>query len=341
MTVKELKTAIDEKSLAGAVIFCGEEEYLKRHYRRLVRDAIVGEDDFASFNHTVFDGEDISFGELSDAALALPFMADKKLVEWTHANLSHLSKSESEALTSLCEKLKEESDTVLLISATEEGFDAGSEKIPSALFKTYTPLAQIVRFDKSTDAQLLAWISRHFSHESLAATPAVCRLMLAICGHSMQDLAHEIDKVVCFVKQNKRAEITEADVRFIICANKENDTYALTNALLAGKTADAFDALAELKAKRTEPSLVMGQLIRFYADLFAVSTLARESKNQKAVADTLKMNAYKAGLYITAARTLTHKRIEAALSLCQSTDLYLKRTYLDSWGALEKLVLRL
>ena len=36
MTVKELKAAIDEKSLAGAVIFCGEEEYLKRHYRRLL-----------------------------------------------------------------------------------------------------------------------------------------------------------------------------------------------------------------------------------------------------------------------------------------------------------------
>ena len=118
MTVKELKAAIDEKSLSGAVIFCGEEEYLKRHYRRLVRDAVICEQDFASFNHTVFDGEDISFGELSDAALALPFMADKKLVEWTHADLSHLSKSENEALSSLCEKVKEQSDTVLLICAT-------------------------------------------------------------------------------------------------------------------------------------------------------------------------------------------------------------------------------
>ncbi|MBO7150754.1 MAG: DNA polymerase III subunit delta [Clostridia bacterium] len=341
MTVKELKAAIDEKSLSGAVIFCGEEEYLKRHYRRLVRDAVICEQDFASFNHTVFDGEDISFGELSDAALALPFMADKKLVEWTHADLSHLSKSENEALSSLCEKVKEQSDTVLLICATEQGFDCGTEKSPSALFKAYSSIAQIVRFDKSTDAQLLAWISRHFTHEGLAAAPAVCRQLLAICGHSMQDLAHEIDKIVCFVKQNQRQEVLEDDVRFVVCANKENDTYALTNALLAGKTAQAFEALSELKARRADTSLVMGQLIRFYADLFAVSTLAREGKNQKAVADTLKMNAYKTGLYITAARALTHSRIEEALSLCQSTDLYLKRTYLDSWGAIEKLVLRL
>ena len=96
MTVKELKTAIDEKSLAGAVIFCGEEEYLKRHYRRLVRDAIVGEDDFASFNHTVFDGEDISFGELSDAALALPFMAEMS----STVSLSSLSFSQREVSAS-------------------------------------------------------------------------------------------------------------------------------------------------------------------------------------------------------------------------------------------------
>lgn len=342
MTVQQLKAALAEGTLSGCLLFCGEEEYLKRHYRQAVRQAIIKEQVYASFNHTIFDGKDVSFAELSDAALAMPFMADKKLIEWNHADIAHLSRGEEEALQALCRRLQEEQgDTVLLICTTEDGFDPGTESRPSALFKTYSQLAEILRFDKSTDSQLLSWIARHFTHEGLQASPAVCRQLLSMCGHSMQDLSHEINKVVCYVKQRGADTATEADVQFTVCTNRENDTYALTNALLSGKTGAAFDALTELKERRADPAMVMGQLIRFYADLFAVSALVREGKNQKDTAAALKMNAYKAGLYITAVRTLGHSRIQAALDACRRTDLYLKRTYPDTWNAIEKLVLRL
>ena len=72
MDINEFKARIKSGNLAGAYAFVGEEDYLKRFYLGELRSAIVTDEAFALFNHTVFDGEDVKLAALLDAVKSPP-----------------------------------------------------------------------------------------------------------------------------------------------------------------------------------------------------------------------------------------------------------------------------
>ena len=342
MLPNELKQAISRKQLAGCYLFCGEEEYLKRHYRDEIRRALILDPAFDTLDHVIFDGEQATLADISEAVKGMPLFSPKRLVEWGHAPIDDLKPSARDALLALCrEAADKDSGAVLLLCADASGFDPGTPKRPTENMKRFLEVAQVVRFDKCTDAQLMGWIARHFAHEGLKADAEVCRRMTERCGHAMEDLAHEIDKAACYVRAAGRDTVTVKDIDTVCCVNRENDAFALTNALLGGRAADAFVCLDELKSRRADPQLIMGQLSRFYCDLLAVATLLSEGKNTAAVASLLKMNEYKAGLYAHAARRLGLDTIKACFAACRETDLYMKSVYAEPYGQIAKLLTRI
>ena len=88
MTAAELKGTIKDKTFSPVYIFCGEENFLKRHYRRELVRAILPDDAFDAFNHIILEGEKLDFEALADAIASPPMMADYKLVEWHLCNFS-------------------------------------------------------------------------------------------------------------------------------------------------------------------------------------------------------------------------------------------------------------
>ena len=81
MTVAELKLKLKSDNLAGAYIFAGEEDYLKKYYTDEFAKIACPDEAFALFSHSVFDGEDVSVSDISEAVKAPPMMSDYKLVE--------------------------------------------------------------------------------------------------------------------------------------------------------------------------------------------------------------------------------------------------------------------
>ena len=57
MTLNDFKAALKSGAVSGWYIFAGEEDYLKRYYRSELVKAVAPDDAFATFNHTVFDGD--------------------------------------------------------------------------------------------------------------------------------------------------------------------------------------------------------------------------------------------------------------------------------------------
>ena len=55
MTVQELKSKIKSGNLSGWYILSGEEDYLKKHYMKENRDAIISDGAFALFNYISFE----------------------------------------------------------------------------------------------------------------------------------------------------------------------------------------------------------------------------------------------------------------------------------------------
>ncbi|MBO5788985.1 MAG: DNA polymerase III subunit delta [Clostridia bacterium] len=342
MTIVELKQALAQPAVSGCFLFYGEEEYLKKHYRDALRKKVLTDDGLDALNHTIFDGDSVSMSELYEAVKAMPMMADHHLIEWHHANIENLKAAEMDNLLTIAEQIKEVYDySILLICASEEGVDKGTPKRPGERLSKLSQVMQAVDFPPSSDGELLNWIARHFAHEKLTISPDARRHLLMRVGHSMQDLAFEISKVACYAHALEKGEVTIEDIDMVTSVYLENDTYALSNALLEGQVSLAFSALAELKSKRVDPAVVSGQLFRVWCDLALISTLLAEGKSVDSIAKVLKMNAYKVGIYVKAARRLGQVKIKAALLACGQTDLYCKSVYINAYDQLEKLLVEL
>ena len=65
MELSAFKEKLKTGDLRGWYVFAGEEDYLKKHYLTKLREAIVSDETFALFNHTVCDGQGIDFSAVS------------------------------------------------------------------------------------------------------------------------------------------------------------------------------------------------------------------------------------------------------------------------------------
>jgi DNA polymerase-3 subunit delta len=339
VTVQELAALLKTDHPTGCFLFCGEEAYLRRAYLNSFRQKLLVDPAFDTFNHLVHEGAEVDASLLATELETPPFFSPCKLIEWHMADFSSLNEKKLEGLTELAHIQAREDNAALVFLCSSEGFDPGTAKRPSSAYKKLGGILQIVNFEKSTDAQLLGWLKRHFDHENMGVEMPTLRAMLFRCGHSMDILANETEKLVCYARARGRSSVTEEDVHMVCASTTESDAFGLTNALLDGKTEEAYRNLRDLRDRRVDPVVIVGQISRLYGDLLSVSLLLGEGMNQAAIATTLSMNAYKVGLYAKCAAKRSTESLRRALACCTDADLTVKTSYgSDLYALLDCLV---
>lgn len=337
MTVDELKAALR----AGRVpwlILAGEEEYLKRHYLGEIRKALVPDAALAAFNHLRFEGEALDLGKLEDAVKSPPMFAETKLIEWHLCDFEKMKAQELTRFTEFCaERESYEGVTVVFYAEAERLTPGQNPKKPSRRYQDVTRAIDVVSFPRSTDTQLLGWIGRHLSHEGITAGAEVGRAMLERCGHSMDVLAGELEKLTAYAHAKGRSELSVADVTYVTAATFEADAFGLGNAILAGNTAAAFENLRDMKNRRIDPAIVFGSVFRLFCDLYAVALLREEGLSPAAIREKTGLHEYKVTLYLRATQKKSAAALGATLEKCRRLDLSSKLGTADFSG-LERLI---
>lgn len=337
MTQNELRERITGGKTDGVFLFCGEEDYLKRHYLGELRRRIVTDEGMAPFVHFVFDGAEIDTSALLDVVRTPSMFGEEKLIEWHNADMDAMKESALKSFEAFCEAMSEEEGNTIVITVTAEGMDVGTEKRPTKLFTRLGKVLNAVPFYRSTDAALISWIRRHFAAEGLAHTDTLPASMLARVGHDMDTLSNEIEKLAAYVKANGISPVTEKELAFVCIRTVESDAFSLTNALLDGKMEEAYRYLGDMKQRRVDPISILGQVAKLYADLLSVALLADEGMGEKEIAKALGMHEYKAGLYFRSAKRMGVSAVEEKLALCTRIDAALK-SGTASYRGLEQLV---
>lgn len=337
MTAAELKARLKDKNLAGFYILGGEEDYLKNYYRKEIKKLTVTDEIFETFNYLHFDGDDIDLASVREALYAPPMMADFKLVEWRHANLDGLKESERDFLIEIAEAKEDYPYAVFVITARADGFET-TEKKPSKLHTKLKSAYDVVIFDKSTDAQLIAWLKKHFDAESIKVTPDVLGAMLFRVGHSMEQLGEEVTKLSCYLKANGRDTLTAKDVEEVTSSTVECDAFAISNAIIEKNMEKAFLALSDLKGQRVEPTAVLAMLSKTYAELVSVSMLMDEGKGEQDIYEITKIHNYRIKLYMRAVKKTGTKRLADSLARLVKVDGASKMGGIAGWGAVEMFI---
>jgi len=319
----------------GAFLFFGDEDYLRRHWLAQTRKTYIPEGNF--FDHIVLNGND-AVSRLAEAISQPPFMADKKLIELHEVNYSSLSDEDTETLVECAREVKAQGDAVLILVALPPELDVGNlPKKPSSIYKKLTEEFEPVNFEHVTAGKLSAWAGRHFAHEKIIAEPLQLDFLVERCGSSMTTLAGEIDKLCAYIKAGGKERLTKEDILFVSCQNVENDTFALSNALLARNKEAAFEALREMKINHVEPIVAVAGITRAYCELAEVMKYAECGLSKAEISSKMSMHSYKVGLCMDAIRRFGEDRIHRAIDLCVKADESVKFVHRD-YAAAEHLL---
>ena len=320
MDITSFKSDLKGGNVSGVYLFAGEEDYLVRYYLKALRERIAGDEAFAVFNNPVFDGEEIDFSAIIEAVKSPPMMNDYKLIEWRHADFTRLREGGFEQLEELIVACQEHSYSIVAFTADEEGVDFGTAKKPSAFIKRFDKQMNILRFEKSTENQLYAWLKKHFDSRGVTVTLDTVKTLVFRSGRSMDVLVGEVDKLCALALSRGKSEVTPEDVNEVASSTPECDTFALSNAILDRNKPKAYLALEEMKLRRVDHTIIMGMIARTFDDLTAVSHLLDEGLGAAEIEGVLGMNKYKLKMYISAAKRYGTERLSQIISELAITD---------------------
>lgn len=337
LTDAEYRRTLSKKPALGYLLF-GDEDYLKLHAVETARQALVPDPAFAAFNEVRLDALDYTPARLLDALTPLPMMAERKLVVITGMNLTALRAPDVDKFCELVGQLGDYPHNCLIVVVPQEGMDVGYlPKRPSALFSRLAETLTPVRYDRISPQKLAGWVTKHFVHGGTTIMPDTAGFFLDYCGRDMFTLAAEAEKLCWYVLAHGRTEVTPDDIRQVACAGIEYDAFAFGNAIMEGRRADALAALETLRHRRTDPILLLGEVIRTWCDMLSVRLLTEEGKGADEIAAITKVHSYKVGLYQKASAGIDDARLRRAIALCAEADAALKLSP-QGYAPIERLV---
>ena len=316
-------------------LFFGEEDYLKSYAVRLAREVICPDPTFAAFNEMRLDALDFEPQKLLDAMMPLPMMADKKLITLSGLDFTAMKKGDLDELCAVLETLNDYDYNLLLVVVSADGLEVG--KSPSATLKRLAEYLTPVQFERPAPKKLAEWIGKHFAHNGVTASPALCAAMPDFCGHSMFALANEVDKLSFYTLSHGRTEATEADLRIVCTPAVEYDAFAFANAIMDSQREKALAILADYRFRRMEPVFVLSSITNVFCNMEQIYALQKSGLPASAIASALKMHEYPVGLYLRSLSRSSPERLHRAIEACAAADTALKLSP-QGYTALEVLV---
>lgn len=272
MSLEKLKSRIKANKLSGIFVLYGQEEYTKDHYARLIRGAFDGAD-FPVFNHVVLDMSSTTLSEFNEACEALPFMAERKLIELKELNIASMNDADAQLFSDILKDLPPYVCLLIVYRADDAGacvFDV-KEKLRSASAAT---AAYIVgngvccEFDRAKPEELIGWLARHFKAQGVEAGRDVLTQMVDMCGTDMYVLHSEVNKLCCACREKGRADVS--DVKNICCANESFAVYNLSDLIVSRSFGKAEHVLNTLLQSKIQPVQIIATLAKRFSELYTV-----------------------------------------------------------------------
>lgn len=317
-------------------LFFGEEDYMKNYAVGLAADTISPDESLGFFNDIRFDAFTYSPSALLDAIMATPMMSERKLIVVSGLDFNAMKTSETDELCRVLSALSEYDYNTVIVNAAADRFDAGTlPKRPSALLGKLGEHLQPVIFEKNSPARLSVWVGKHFEHNGVHAAADVCSLVVDVCGRDMFRLASETDKLSYYARAHGRAEVTADDVKRVAIPAAEHDAFAFTNAIGTKRRADALEILFDMKQRRLDPIMVMGEISKTVCDSFSVFVLASDGLTTSEISSKLKIHEYRVGLILKSGIGL--ETCKQMLDKCASADMEIKSSR-DGYSVIERLI---
>ena len=232
-----------KKAVKPIVVLVGQDAYLLDAARREVVAAALGEADpqtcLAQYDSTV------ELTAVLDELRTLPFLGSRRVVLISPAD--EFVSSHREALEKYVESPSEQSVLVLVVSSWSSA---------TRLAKAVARVGEVVSCTVPEKGSLARWIAAAAERRGKTIDRQAAELLEEWVGRDYALLDGEIEKLS--LHAGSREAITVEDVSAVSIATAGPEAYALADALTAGDTRPALEALGGMLTARGEEFRVLG-----------------------------------------------------------------------------------
>ena len=321
--MKRLNQDIKERSFCPVYCLYGEEAFLKRNYKNLLKEAILGDD---TMNFQSFYGKETNLTEIISLADTMPFFAERRLIL---VEDSGFFKSASDALVQYLPSMPD--TTILLFVETE--VDKRNR-----LYKKVKDMGYAAELNRQDSAQLARWAGGILTREQKKITKHTMELFLSMAGDDMENIRMELEKLISYTLG--REVITDEDVLAVCTVQVTNRIFEMVSAIVNRQPRKAMDLYEDLLTLKEPPMRILFLIARQFNQLLQVKDLMGKGMDKGTIASKLKMQPFVVGKTMPQARQFGREQILSYVEFCVETEEAVKSGRLQDRLAVELLITR-
>jgi DNA polymerase-3 subunit delta len=315
MSLAELKKQIREKKHSSVYIFYGEEDYLKRHHFLSLKKALIDQE-FEDFNFNEFDGKNLDFSSLYEAAERLPVFAPLRMIVITDFLIK---KDQAQINEEMCYFLKNIPDYLCVVFYYLSESYGPDRRLK--VTKTLEALALAVNFMHPKEGELRRWIVRHLEANHKKMKKETLDYFLSVCSPDMHSLSTELQKL-CAYTVVREIEIRQIDA--IVSKTFDTHAFELTKALVSDQGDSAYRIITKLLADGEEPIMIMGAISKTFRDLYTIKAVSKDNRSAGSIRKMVKLPSNVFELYLRLVRQYSLSHFANCMEECIRADRRLK-----------------
>ncbi len=328
--VKILSEELREGKYHRVYLFFGEESYLSVQYRQSLINAL--QLDSGSMNLNIHRDSTISFDQVRDEVLTMPFFSDYRLVIVENTNLFAAGASEKDVDNMLSCVSEIPESTVLLFM--EDKVDKRSR-----LYKAVKKYGSAVEFTHPSEELLRRWILKLLSDRQIKTGGKALERFMLLAGDDMSFVKCELDKLAAYVGDG--GILTEKAVDELVSARLENRIFDMIEAAAMRDRKKALDLYGDLLQLREAPLKILALLARQFRLLLQTRSMMDEGKGIAQIGTALEIR-YDSIVrkYVSQARLFSAGQLRQALEDCGRMDEHIKTGRIDQETGVELLLVK-
>lgn len=310
--LKKIKS--DEAS--GIYCFQGEEDYLAKNTINFLKKELIDES-VLEFNSFEKDAADMTYNNLYEEIVRLPFMAKKRVIilyNWTDLS-KDLAKNYEEI-----EKLKD-SYILVLMSSPE------SPRKNLSIVKTLMKYDRLVDFDMANPAALKNWILKKFQEENKKISEAALRKFIEYLNYSkdsefnsLYKIENEIKKLASISSESIDESIVDSMVNKSISSNIFN----LTDAISQKNRKKAIQELNKLLNNGEEPVKILYMLSRHMINVLKIISYKNQGYKDYDIMRLVGISKFEFNKIFSILKNFSEDKARYNLEKCMEADYILK-----------------
>lgn len=288
-------------------LFFGEDHYSSQQKLNHWRQEFIKK--YGDLNYQLFEGENFTTDQFSEAINTVPFLSEKKLI----IVRDFLRDGAENDRKEIAEKLENVSEYCVLIFIEHEKPDART-----ALFKKLNKIGQAVEFSLPEKHELIQWIQKEMNKKNSSMQEHEATLLAEIVGPNLWQLSHELEKIALYAKEKP---IDAEAIENLASKNISSSIFQLTDYVAQKNAKLSIKTLQALIHSGEDLFQIFFMIIRHFRILLLVQACIKKNLDRQQIIQKTREHPYAIMTAMKQCKNFTEQKLTEIYQQLLSIDI--------------------